>query len=234
MSEGLLLPMGSKFALYTMIFCSALLVAASIARAAPTYVWKEKSGAIRFTDKPPPEGVQAKVFSAKHSTFSWYRVEPLRGGGRLYHDRYNPTIELAAQAYGVDISLLKAVIHCESGFNPYAVSPKGAQGLMQLMPDRARRLGVRNSFSPDDNIYGGARHLAELLAKYHGSVKLALAAYNAGSEAVEKYGGVPPYQETQDYVQRVMHMRDRYAVAQHPKSRLKTAEAAGSQSKDHG
>ena len=104
----------------------------------------------------------------------------------------------------MDPVLVHAVIGAESAFNPWAVSRKGAQGLMQLMPRTASALGVRDSFNPRDNIEGGVRHLGYLLDRYSGNVSLALAAYNAGEGAVDYYGGIPPYPETQQYVQRIL------------------------------
>jgi soluble lytic murein transglycosylase-like protein len=112
-------------------------------------------------------------------------------------------IDAAAQRHAVDAALLRAVIEQESAGNPRAVSPKGAAGLMQLMPETAERLGVDDRFDAGQNIDGGARYLAELLRRF-GTVEAALAAYNAGPEAVERYGGVPPYPETQEYVKRVI------------------------------
>lgn len=113
-------------------------------------------------------------------------------------------IAQAAGRYGVDARLVEAVIGMESGFDPWAVSRKGAQGLMQLMPKTAAYLGIRNSFNPRQNIDGGVRHLRALLDRYGGNLVLALAAYNAGSQVVEWYGGIPPYPETWEYVQRVL------------------------------
>ncbi len=128
-------------------------------------------------------------------------------------DAFKNEIAAAAASTGVDIALLRAVIHAESAFNPMAVSNKGAQGLMQLMPGTAGDLGVNDAFDVGQNIGGGARYLAQLLKDFNGNVKLAAAAYNAGEAAVQKYGGVPPYDETQVYVQRVEQLRDRYQKA---------------------
>lgn len=112
--------------------------------------------------------------------------------------------ERAAAKYNISIDLLKAVAKAESNFNPNAVSKAGAQGVMQLMPATAKELGVVNSFDPEQNIMGGAKYLSGLLKKYDGDVKLSLAAYNAGSGNVRKYGGIPPFKETQNYVVKVM------------------------------
>ena len=117
---------------------------------------------------------------------------------------YTRQIESTATRYGVDRRLVEAVIQVESGGNPQAVSPKGASGLMQLMPSRAAALGVQDAFDPHANLDGGVRHLRALLARYEGNLRLALAAYNAGEEAVRLYGGVPPYPETQEYVRKVL------------------------------
>jgi soluble lytic murein transglycosylase-like protein len=128
----------------------------------------------------------------------------------LHLDAFKDEIAAAATSYGVDAALLRAVIHAESAFNPMAVSNKGAQGLMQLMPATAGDLGVGDAFNVAQNIGGGAKYLAQLLKDFNGDEKLATAAYNAGEGAVQKYGGVPPYDETQVYVQRVAELRQRY------------------------
>lgn len=112
--------------------------------------------------------------------------------------------ERAAAKYNVPVSLLKAIGKAESGFNPDAVSRSGAQGVMQLMPATARSLGVTDSFDPEQNIMGGANYISQMLAKFDGDVSLALAAYNAGPGNVSKYGGIPPFTETQNYVQKVL------------------------------
>ncbi len=113
-------------------------------------------------------------------------------------------IETFSQKYDVDSNFIKAIIKQESGFNPKATSKKGAMGLMQLMPKTAESLGVVNAYNPWENVEGGVKHLKGLLKTYDGNKELALAAYNAGSGAVKKYGGIPPYKETQNYVNSIM------------------------------
>lgn len=117
---------------------------------------------------------------------------------------YESCFQAAADTYQVPVNLLKAVAKAESNFTANAVSPCGAQGIMQLMPATARYLGVDNSFDPAQNIMGGAKYLRQMLDRFDGNVSMAVAAYNAGPGAVEKYGGIPPYRETQNYVIKVL------------------------------
>jgi soluble lytic murein transglycosylase-like protein len=123
------------------------------------------------------------------------------------HDRrskYDAYIEQYATRYGVDATFVRAVIQVESNFNPRCVSNKGARGLMQLMPETAKRFGVKDSFDPEQNIHGGVKFLAYLMRLFNGDMHRVLAGYNAGENAVLKYGGIPPYQETSQYVVRAM------------------------------
>ncbi len=115
-------------------------------------------------------------------------------------------VQAAARQHGVDAGLALAVATAESDLSPQAISPAGAMGVMQLMPDTARVLGVRNTFDPRENIDGGVRYLKQMLDTFGGDVVKAVAAYNAGPEAVQRYGGVPPYPETQAYVGKVLSM----------------------------
>ncbi len=191
----------------------------------------EKNGTVLYTNVASlAKGPEAKMLFTYivecyacdvHSKINWNTV-PLHLGA------YHGDISAASRLSGVDAALLRAVIHAESGFNPRALSYKGAQGLMQLMPGTAFELGVGDAFDPAQNISGGARYLAMLLHDFHGDVKLAAAAYNAGAGAVTKYGGVPPYAETQVYVKRValLYQRYRKALAAQVAPALATAKVA--------
>lgn len=136
----------------------------------------------------PPQGLKYKV--AELPSLSKGQIQQIVGQ--------------VAEKYQIDEKLVMALIQQESGFNPTAVSKTGAMGLMQLMPGTAKNLRVLNPFSAEQNIEGGVKHLKGLLAKYNGNLVLALAAYNAGGGSVDKYGGVPPYKETQNYVKKIL------------------------------
>jgi hypothetical protein len=128
------------------------------------------------------------------------------GYGAFTRSELRSLIEEISIEMGLDPALIDALVRVESGYNPRAVSPKGAMGLMQLMPSTARRLAVDDPFDPVQNIRGGVRELSRLVDRYSGNLGLALAAYNAGEGAVEKYSGIPPYRETRSYVARIMRM----------------------------
>lgn len=127
-----------------------------------------------------------------------------------YIKEYGSIIKQASERFRIDPSLIKAVIKAESDFNHKAVSHKGAQGLMQLMPRTADDMDVKNPFNPEENIFGGTRYLSLLLDRFNNNTRLALAAYNAGPESVEDYRGIPPFSETKSFVKKVLYYYNRY------------------------
>ena len=150
---------------------------------------------------PPASVAEARPPGGPAVTYDM-RYQPHRKP--LFKTRYDSVIEAEAKRYDVDAAFVSALIRAESNYEPRAVSRKGARGLMQLMPATARRLDVRRPFDPAANVRGGVRYLRELLDRFDGKPELVLAAYNAGENAVESYGGVPPYRETVGYVKRIL------------------------------
>ncbi|HZP66693.1 MAG TPA: lytic transglycosylase domain-containing protein [Rudaea sp.] len=181
------------------------------------YKVAKANGVTEYTNVRPASGAYRVLFTymatcfacSVHSSVNWDST-------RLQLDAYRDEIAAASAEFGVDPALLRAIIHAESGFNPNAVSIKGAQGLMQLMPGTASDLGVDNPFDVRQNIRGGAQYLAGLLKQFNGNERLAAAAYDAGPQNVQKYNGVPPFDETQVYVDRVSTLRRRYHDANPP------------------
>ncbi|MBZ4660525.1 MAG: lytic transglycosylase protein [Desulfacinum sp.] len=165
------------------------------ALAGSIYKYVDENGVVHFTNVPTAPGYQ-KVDLPPLPTLPIPR--------KLSEDSFQQHIHKAASIFGVDPRLVRAIIKAESDFDPMAVSHKGAMGLMQLMPQTAKEMGVQNPFDPLENIFGGVRYLKEMLRRFNNSLLLALAAYNAGPEAVEKYGGIPPFQETNEYLRRVL------------------------------
>jgi soluble lytic murein transglycosylase len=158
---------------------------------ADIYRWVDREGTMHFTNVPTS------------SKYDVYIREAVPKGIRP-SSRFDTFIDEAAEKYDVPVSLVKAIIRAESDFNPNAVSSAGAQGLMQLMPETARDLGVADSFDPRENILGGVRYFRGLLDEFHGSVPLALAAYNAGPNRIGPWREVPAIEETETFVRRVM------------------------------
>ena len=176
------------------------------------YKYSESDDVMVFTNKKPQHVTEFEVLKYDcyacnpDSKIDWYRV-------RLNLTSYSDAVTQAAKKHQVDPALIRALMHAESAFNPNATSHKGAQGLMQLMPATAKELGVEDALNPAQNIAGGAKYLAKLLKQFNGNIQLATAAYNAGPTAVRKYNGVPPYKETEVYVERVGILHQRYQTA---------------------
>ncbi len=176
--------------------------AASSVADAQIYTWRDANGTLVLSDKAPAGAADdVRTFKVPRSNEPVLVTKPT---SRAYRDDYDDLIVEHAKAQNLRADLVRAVVQVESGYNPRAVSPKGAMGLMQLMPTTARQLGVRAPFDPEENIRGGTTYLRQLLERFDGSEELALAAYNAGPLAVDRYGNqVPPYRETRDYVRKV-------------------------------
>ena len=201
--------MQTRFLLSVVLLVSA--VSAGIAHA-DIYRYVDADGAVHFTNVP--QDSRFKVY-LKEKRRADPVTETLAGEIRYYDEkeraRYAKPIQDAAKATRLDAALIHAVISAESGYNPFARSRKGAAGLMQLMPETAKRYGVKNRLDPAQNINGGARYLRDLIRMFNNDVQLAVAAYNAGERAVVRAGNrIPPYQETMTYVPRVMSYYRKY------------------------
>ncbi len=210
--------MGFKFAL----FLVALLTAGAVGAHTRIYTYVDADGVKHFTDVPDDNRYKLLILDRHELTQSGdhYSATLLARAAQ-----YDSIIERAAVSAAVEPNLLRAVIVVESGFNSRAVSKRGAVGLMQLMPATAKGLGVADSFKPDENVRGGATYLDALLTRYHDNMALALASYNAGPEAVDKYHGIPPYRETQAYVARVIHEFNRRVLAREAEAKRAAAQA---------
>jgi len=167
--------------------------------------------------QPPPTGVSLTATSAAGPN------------AKLSPTDLHEMLNKAGHEHNLDVDLLASLVNAESGGNPRAVSPVGARGLMQLMPSTAAGLGVKDSFQPNENVRGGSTYLDALLTRYHDNLALALAAYNAGPAAVDKYRGIPPYRETANYVARVIHEFNRRVLAREAQAKQvrTSSESAG-------
>jgi hypothetical protein len=197
------------------VLIRTLLAAAGLSTLTPRpadaqiHVYRDAGGQLVMSNSRVDAPTQVERVQGAPSYFSTTR---LAGNPTVYE----PLVQEYASRHALRPELVRAVIHVESGFNPRATSPVGAMGLMQLMPATARELGVRDPYDPAQNIGGGTKYLRQLLDKYEGNEELALAAYNAGSGAVDKYGQrVPPYRETQDYVKKVGSRAGRTSAVAH-------------------
>lgn len=160
---------------------------------ADIYVYADSEGVLHFTNVPTSSNYKIYI-----------REKPDRSLNSDVTRRYDQIITEAAERHGVSFSLLKAMIKIESDFNPRAISRAGAMGLMQIMPENIKRLKIKDPFDPRENIMGGTRYLKQMIDRFNGKLSLALAAYNAGPNTVERYQRIPPFTETEDYVEAVM------------------------------
>ncbi len=160
---------------------------------ADIYVYADSEGVLHFTNVPTSPNYKIYI-----------REKPDRSLNADVTRRYDQIITEAAERHGVSFSLLKAMIKIESDFNPRAISTAGAMGLMQIMPENIKRLKIKDPFDPRENIMGGTRYLKQMIDRFKGKLPLALAAYNAGPNTVERYQRIPPFTETENYVEAVM------------------------------
>lgn len=183
---------------HTLVLAAAILLLVCRPAVADIYRHIDENGVMHFTNAPT---------SGK---FKLFMKERQRFISNLDNKKYDPIIAEAATRFDLEAPLLKAVIKAESDFDPNAVSHKGAKGLMQIMPQNYPMLNVSNPFDPHQSINAGARYLRDMMDRYKGKLGLTLAAYNAGPGAVDRHNGVPPYQETEEYIERVMRYYHRY------------------------
>ncbi len=183
--------------LFIGIFCSALVVFTdTIPLYADIYVYMDSEGVLHFTNVPTSSNY--KIFIREKPSIS------SNSGVTDRTNHYDDLITEASKSHGVSFSLLKAMIKIESDFNPRAISSAGAIGLMQIMPENIRALNIKDPFDPWENIMGGTRYLKQLIGRFNGKLPMALAAYNAGPNIVDRYKRIPPFKETENYVEKVM------------------------------
>jgi len=188
----------STYRMKRALLAAAMLLLTSSVVLADIYRYIDEDGVMHFTNAPT---------SSKYKLFMRERLQFI---SNLDRNKYDPIIADAAGRFNLEAPLLKAVIKAESDFDPNAVSKKGAKGLMQIMPQNYPMLNVSNPYDPHQSINAGARYLREMMDRFSGKLALSLAAYNAGPGAVDRHNGIPPYQETEDYVERVMRYYRQY------------------------
>lgn len=187
-----------------LLFVATALAIGPPPAAAQIYAWRDAAGTLVLSDRRLDPSAPITTYAVAGAPAGGAAVRTTRQAVPALAERFEPLVQEHAGRHGLRADLVRAVIQVESGFNPKATSPKGAMGLMQLMPATARELGVVNAYDPAENIRGGTLYLRQLLDRYDGREELALAAYNAGFNAVDRHGRqVPPYDETQNYVRKV-------------------------------
>lgn len=201
------------------------------------YIYKDAKGQVLLTNVTPSGNFDKFTQKVK---VTYYPSSKIQSGAGNYgqstasssrnRNAYDHLIRASASRHGVDPALMKAMMHTESAFNPNARSPVGAQGLMQLMPATARRFSVNNPWNPEENIEGSAKYIAWLMRRYNNNVQFAVAGYNAGEGNVDKYGGIPPFRETQNYVKNVL---SRYHSLYKHDSNLMAANVSSASSYDN-
>lgn len=203
----------ARFRFLRHVGAACALAVVAFAAEAQVYKWVDENGIVTYSNIAPPTDRKFDVLrfpcyasDPKCRSVSWEKVP-------LNVRAFGAEIREAAALSAVEEALIRAVIHAESAYQPDAQSPKGAQGLMQLMPDTQVELQVADPFDPAENIRGGTRYLSRLLEEFRGDIELAVAAYNAGPAAVYRYGGIPPFDETQEYVRRIRILHRRYGQA---------------------
>jgi len=189
-----MMKMPAKKILFFTAWILMLTVSASQQVMADIYMYVDANGVYHFTNAPTSSKYRLYINERSHL------ISPGRST-----NKYDKIITKASQYHGVSFPLIKAIIKAESNFNPQAVSKKGAMGLMQLMPENVDLLNIKDPFDPVENIMGGAKYFRKLLDRFEGELRLSLAAYNAGPEAVQRYNQIPPYRETEEYIRRVLN-----------------------------
>ena len=182
-----------KYIGITILYVLVFLFSVDLTAYGDIYRYIDENGVMHFTNTPTSSNQKYKLFLRERPKINQ----------RYSTKKYDEIIADASQQYGVAFPLLKAIIKAESGFNPRAVSKKGAKGLMQIMPENFKLLGLKDPFDPSQNIHAGARYFKQMYDRF-GKLALSLAAYNAGPKAVERFKTVPPYEETEEYVKRVL------------------------------